>query len=50
MEETKVLGNINLYPKQDYDNMQSPFDEKIYEINFRVKGKSYFPYNKKLFR
>jgi len=47
MEETKVLGNTDLYPKQDYSPMQSPFDEKIYEINFRVKGKSYFPYNKK---
>jgi len=47
MEETKVLGNTDLYPKQDYGPMQSPFDEKIYEINFRVKGKSYFPYNKK---
>jgi len=25
MEETKVLGNTDLYPKQDYDNMQNPF-------------------------
>ena len=27
MEETKVLGNTDLYPKQDYSPMQSPFDK-----------------------
>jgi hypothetical protein len=28
MEETKVIGNTDLYPKQDYDTMQNPFGKK----------------------